>query len=251
MQSLTHVNIATNTNNDQTEGLQNRKILAIDDDLETLDLIDLVITRAGGQVYRAISGEEGLRQLEENQPDLVILDLMMPGMDGWETCTKIREISNVPIVILTVLEGEANMIRGLEHGAIDYLIKPFTSNLLLARLQAILRQLDLITQKGGKQIYEDDHLTINLAQHQVLIQQEPVKLTPTEYRLLSYLVVNAGQVLTFEQILDYVWGWERQTSPDYVHVYISSLRRKLEENPKQPKYLVTEYGLGYRFEKQI
>ncbi len=240
-----------NTNNHQTEGLQNRKFLAIDDDPDTLDLIGLVITRAGGQVYHALSGVEGLRQLEKHQPDLVILDLMMPGMDGWETCVKIREISNVPIVILTVLEGEENIIRGLEYGAIDYLTKPFTPNLLLARLQAILRQLDLIIKKGGKRIYEDDHLTINLAQHRVLVQQEPIKLTPTEYRLLSYLFVNAGQVLTFEQILDYVWGWERQTSVDYVHVYISYLRRKLEEDPKRPKYLVTEYGLGYRFEKQI
>lgn len=224
--------------------------MAIDDDTETLDLIELVISRGGGQVYRAISGEEGLSQLEKYHPDLVILDLMMPGMDGWETCAKIREVSSVPIVILTVLEGEENIIRGLEYGAIDYLTKPFTPNLLLARLQAILRQLDLITKKGGKQIYEDEHLTINLAQHRVLVQHEPVKLTPTEYRLLAYLFVNAGQILTFEQILDYVWGWERQTSVDYVHVYISYLRRKLEEDPRQPKYLVTEYGLGYRFEKQ-
>lgn len=226
-------------------------ILIVDDDEKILRLLAIALSRAGYKVSTAASGAEGLRQFYTLRPDLIILDLMMPVMDGWQVCQRIRQVSTVPIVMLTALSREDLMIRGLDYGADDYLTKPYSTELLLARIRALLRRTALPPPFQKPVTYSDTRLTIDLDERRVLVLGEPVKLSAIEYRLLVYLFQNAGQSLTFQQLLDHVWGETGQGTIDYVHVYVSRLRRKLEASPKEPVYLVTEYGVGYRFEKQL
>ena len=177
---------------------------------------------------------------------------MMPRMDGWETCRRIREVSDVPIVMLTGRGQDEDIVRGLEYGADDYLTKPFSIKVLLAHARAVLRRAALPpVDYEESTTYADDYLTVDLKERRVTVQGEVVKFTPTEYRLLSYLVQNAGHVLTFTQLLENVWGWEYQDDVHYVLVYVWHLRQKLEENPKNPQYIQTEIGVGYRFEKAV
>jgi DNA-binding response OmpR family regulator len=227
--------------------LQGKKILVIEDDPAMARLVEYSFSGTGAQIYRAINGHEGLRQLYLHEPHLVILDIMLPGLDGWEVCSRIRQMSDVPIIILSALGRETDIIRGLDCGAVDYVTKPFSPKILVARAQAALRQAKLNAELVKPLIYHDEHLTINLDQHQVLVRGAPVDLTRTEYRLLAYLVENAGTVLTHRQILQHTWGPEYQNSPEYVHVYISRLRQKLEKDPNHPQYLVTKHGVGYSF----
>ena len=226
-----------------------KKILVIDDDPRLVKLVDYSLTQEGYEVYKAYDGQEGLRQMYSHQPDLVILDIMMPKMDGWQVCRRIREMSNVPIIMLTAKGGEEDIARGLDYGADDYLTKPFRVKELLARVRAVLRRAALPPPTEEPVTYSDEYLTVNLAERRVVVQGEPVKLTPTEFRLLALLVKNAGRVLTFQQILEHVWGWEYQDDVDYVRIYVWHLRQKIEEDPSQPRYILTEYGVGYRFEK--
>jgi two-component system KDP operon response regulator KdpE len=227
--------------------LQGKRILVIDDDASLLKLLKLSYSRTEAQIYTATNGMEGLRQFYTCQPDLVVLDLMMPQMDGWEVCRNIRHLSDVPLIIFTALGRDKDIIRGLDAGATDYVTKPVNFEILLARSRAALRQVTLAAKPQN--YYSDDYLTINLNRRQVQVNGKPIKLTATEYRLLAYLVQNSAQVLTFSQILEKVWGWEYQDNISYVHVYISHLRRKLEKDPKHPKYLRTEHGVGYRFDQ--
>ncbi len=228
---------------------KHKNILVIDDDPNILRLVEYTFSRTGIVVHTAESGEEGLRQFYAQQPDLIILDIMMPEMDGWEVCARIRQISDVPIIFLTALNGEENIVRGLDCGAVDYMVKPFGPRVLVARAQAALRQAELTSGLEKPPTYHDDYLTIDLETRRVFVRGEPVKLTATEYQLLAYLVQNASQVLSFDQILDNVWGSEYEDCVNYVHVYMWHLRNKLEEDPKDPRYLVTEHGVGYRFRK--
>lgn len=230
--------------------MQGSTILIIDDDLTLLQLLATALSQTGYKVYTAANGPEGLRQFFTLRPDLIILDLMMPDVDGWTVCQRIRQVSTVPLIMLTALSQEELIIRGLDYGADDYLTKPCSFDMLLARVRAVLRRAALppLTQKSVT--YSDNRLTIDLDERRVFILGEPVKLSATEYGLLTYLFQNAGQVLTFEQILEQVWGETGHGNIDYVHVYVSRLRRKLEVNPREPVYLITEYGVGYRFEKQ-
>lgn len=230
--------------------MQESTILVIDDDKQILRLLAIALSQTGYKVYTAASGPEGLHQFYTFRPDLIILDLMMPEIDGWQVCQRIRQVSTVPMIMLTALSQEDLIIRGLDYGADDYLTKPCSTELLLARVRALLRRTALPPPSQKSITYSDNHLTIDLDQRRVLVRGEPAKLSAIEYRLLIYLFQNAGQVLTFQQILEQVWGETGQSNIDYVHVYVSRLRRKLEVNPKQPVYLVTEYGVGYRFEKQ-
>jgi DNA-binding response OmpR family regulator len=225
-----------------------RKILVIDDDADLRQIVTSAFSVTGAQVYTAAGGPEGLRQFYAHQPDLVILDLMMPDMDGWEVCRQIRRLSDVPLIMLTALSQEERVIEGFTCGADDYVIKPFNPEILLVRAEAVLRRSTSPSQCQETGTYRDDYLTIDLDQHRVLVNGAPVKLTPTEYRLLAYLLTNAGRVLTFRQILQNVWGEDYQDSVEYVHVHLSNLRQKLEPDPKRPRYLQSEYGLGYRFE---
>ena len=229
--------------------MQPKHVLVIDDDTGMLDLVDLIFTRAGSRVSLASDGLDGLRQLYETQPDLVILDLMMPGIDGWEICRRIRELSQVPVIILTAVDQDAELVRSLACGADDFVVKPFNPEILLARARAVLRRASHLL-KPSSNYYNDSYLTIDLDRRRVFRQGEAVNLTSIERRLLTYLVQNANRILTFQQILIQVWGDEHQDKTEYVHVYIRHLRSKLEENPSEPVYIITEYGVGYRFETQ-
>ena len=230
--------------------IQGKKLLAIDDDPNVLRLVEHTFSKTGALICTAGDGEEGLRQLNACQPDLIILDVMMPRMDGWQVCARIRQLSEVPIIFLTAMGEEDKIIRGLDCGAADYMTKPFSPKVLVARAQAVLRRGEPASGPQKRLAYSDDYLTVDLETRQVLARGKPVKLTATEYKLLAYMVQNAGQELTFRQILENVWGWEYQDSVNYVHVYMWHLRQKLEAAPKQPRYLITEHGVGYRFQNR-
>lgn len=230
--------------------LTDKRVLVIDDDRHVRGLLELVFRHTGAQVYLAASGEEGLRQFYVHQPHLVVLDVMMPDMNGWEVCGRMRQLSEVPIIFLSALGGDQDIVRGLDLGALDYVTKPFSPEVLVARACAILRQAQPTWNAERPLAYSDDYLAIDLERRQVRVHGVQVKLTATEYRLLACLLRNAGRVLTFDQILDAVWGWEYRESVDYVHVYVWRLRRKLEVDPKNPRYVLTDHGAGYRFQKE-
>lgn len=230
--------------------MEDKKILVIDDDLNLGQAIKLTFARVGAEVFTAVDGRDGLRQFYEHRPDLVILDVRMPDIDGWETCRQIRLLSNVPIIMLTTMDKDEDVLRGFDFGADDFVTKPFSREVLLARARAVLRRVELLNEASDQSAYNDGHLNIDLRKRRVMVNGEQAQLTATEFRLLSYLLQNAGQILTYQNILDKVWGWEYQDSIDYVHVYISHLRKKLEPDPRNPQYVLTERGIGYRFERQ-
>lgn len=232
------------------DSLHGKKILVIDDDPGQVNLISHIFAGTDAQLHTATDGAEGLRQFFDQRPDLVILDLMMPKLDGWAVCEQIRQLSNIPIIILTALGDEESTVRGLECGAVDFITKPVRPKILIARARAALRQVQLFPAKKTN-VYTDQYLTIDLATHQVLVGDRPVKLTATEYKLLAYLYQNADQVVTSEQILAHVWGASSKDNTEYIHVYASNLRQKLEKNPKKPEYLLTVHGVGYSFKTKI
>lgn len=224
-----------------------KRILVIDDEATICDIVKAVLARADYQIDVANSGQEGLRQLYVRRPDLVILDVMMPELDGWQVCQRIRAFSDIPVIMLTALDQDTNMIQGLNYGADYYLTKPFSSKVLVAYVQAALRRAELVRGKDQPVSYVDRHLAIDLDKHQTLAGNKPVRLSATEYRLLGCLLRKANRVLTFEQILRYVWGEQDPLNVSYVHVYISHLRQKLEKDPAAPEYLLNERGIGYQF----
>ena len=230
--------------------MHNKKILVIDDDAQLRRLTEYPLTRAGADVAVAKNGKEGLRQFYEQKPDLVILDVMMPEMDGWETCKNIRQLSDVPIIMVTARGNDEDVIKGLELGADDYITKPFNVKVLVARARAALRRAEKgITIKKGTR-YSDSYLTIDLDEHRIFVDGNPVSLTATEFRLLAYLLENTGRVMSFEQILKSVWGWDYIDDVNYIRVYIWHLRKKIEKDPKDPEYIQNVQGVGYRFEKK-
>ena len=229
-----------------------KKILVVDDDPALVRLVDQVLVQKGYGVLKANTGQEALRLLFDQRPDLVLLDVVMPGMDGWQTCSRIRDVSDVPIIILTGKRGsEDDIVRGLDHGADEYLLKPVGNKELVARVRAALRRAESPSHldKSREIVFSDDFLTVDLAERKVLVNGERVKLTPREYRLLALLVENAGRILTHKQILEKVWGWEYTDDVDYVRIYIAHLRRKIEPAPAIPRYVLTEPGVGYYFYK--
>lgn len=226
-----------------------RKVLLIDDDAGFLYLAGLLFKRAGSTVISARSGLEGISKLFTHRPDLTILDVQMPDMDGFEVCRRIRQISDAPIIMLTALNDDAAILRGLDAGADDFLSKPYNPEILLARARTVLRRSPHVQSQTDIANYDDGHLSIDLEKREVLVDDQRIKLTPLEFRLLAYLVRNAGKVLTFEQILVNVWGLEYRGSVDYVHVHVSRLRTKIEAKPKRPRYITTVHGIGYMFER--
>jgi two-component system KDP operon response regulator KdpE len=228
-----------------------KKILVIDDDPAFVRLVGRVLTQKGYEVLSANSGGEGLRLLFANKPDMVLLDVVMPGMDGWQTCSRIRDISDIPIIMLTAHEKtEDDTVRGLDYGADDYVIKPVGSKELVARVRAVIRRAELPSSpQGGGIIYSDDFLSVDIAGRKVMVKGERVRLTPVEFRLLALLMQNAGHILAHRQLLEKVWGWEYIDDLDYIRIYIWHLRQKIEPDPSQPKYIITEPGVGYYFRK--
>jgi len=223
------------------------KLLLVDDDTALLKTLHMYFTRAGYETSSASSGTEGLRELYRFHPDLVILDIMMPQMDGWETCRRIREMSNVPIIILTARIQETDRIIGLRLGADDYIGKPFSVKELEARVEAVLRRSKQ-TRDGveGHVLYITEDLVIDAERWEVLRNGQHVELTAIELRLLFYLAENAGRVLSHRQILEQVWGPEYVNNTDYVKLFIWRLRNKIEVDPAEPRYILTERGIGYR-----
>lgn len=230
------------------------KILVVDDDPSLVSLIRWILNGKGYEVLQAGNGREALRILFDQKPDLVLLDVVMPGMNGWQTCSRIREVSDIPVIMLTgEHKSEDDIVRGLDYGADGYLIKPVRNRELVATVRAVLRRAELPSNLEKKRdiCFSDDFLSIDIDARQVRINGERVKLTPIEFRLLALLVKNTGQILTHPQLLEKVWGWEYVDDIDYVRIYISHLRRKIEPVPTQPRYVITEPGVGYYFQKPV
>lgn len=224
-----------------------RRILVVDDEERMVRLIRLNLERDGFEVVEALNGREALEKLRDTTPDLVLLDVMMPDLDGFEVLQMIREISNVPVIMLTAKGEENDRVRGLELGADDYVVKPFSSRELVSRVRAVLRRTEAVSGTMHGIIEVDERLKIDFDRREVWVEGKLVKLRPTEYRLLYHLVQNAGWVLTYDQILTRVWGYEYRDESHYVRLYINYLRQKIEKDPSNPKYILTERGVGYRF----
>ena len=225
----------------------NKKILVVDDEERMLRFIRLNLEHDGFQVIEAIKGHEALDKMRTDMPDMILLDVMLPDLDGFEVLKMVREISNIPVIMLTAKGEEDDRVRGLELGADDYVTKPFSPRELVSRVKAVLRRVEMEGAEEIDVIQVDDRLKIDFNRREIWVDGELVKLRPTEYRLLYHLVQNAGWVLTYDQILSRVWGYEYRDEPHYVRLYINYLRQKLEEDPANPKYILTERGVGYRF----
>lgn len=227
-------------------------ILIIDDDRGLVKMVSSLLTANHFTVIPAYDGQEGLDKLVRHRPDLVILDITMPLMDGWAVCQRAREITNVPILMLTAQSTPEEIVKGLEMGADDFILKPCVLSVLLARVRANLRRAASEPTVFDRDVaYSDEYLTISLNDRRVTTRGQPVKLTPTEFNLLMHLVQNAPRTISYRDLLEEVWGFEYIDDIDYLRVYIWHLRRKLEPDPKDPRYIVNELGVGYRFESQL
>ena len=224
-----------------------RTILVVDDEPDLLNAVRLYLEDEGYQVLTATNGEEALAKVRTRLPDLIVLDVMMPQMNGFEALGEIRRISNVPVIMLTVKGEESDKVRGLGLGADDYVTKPFSQRELLSRIQAVLRRAETPAFVPRTKIVVDDDLTIDFSRNEVWLKGQKVQLTPTEYRLLYHLVSNPGRILSHESLLAKVCGYEYREEEHYVRLYITYLRQKIEPDPSHPKYILTERGLGYRF----
>ncbi|MEJ2733537.1 MAG: response regulator transcription factor [Anaerolineae bacterium] len=220
-------------------------ILAVDDEPRVLKLLKANLESSGYKVLTAADGEEAVDLVERHLPNLVILDLMLPKMDGYAACRRIREFSSVPIIMLTARSAQVDLIHGFEVGADDYLTKPFSVTELLMRVQAVLRRSKWPEKIVSRQGFETGPIEIDFAQHRVTVDGEQVKLTPTEYRLLAYLASNANRVILHRELLRAVWGPEYGEETEYLRVYMRYLRQKLEPEPSNPRYLLTQQGAGY------
>jgi len=227
--------------------LRNRLILVVDDEERMARFIRLNLEHDGFQVVEAYKGMQAIQILRDVMPDLVLLDVMLPDLDGFEVLKLIREFNSVPVIMLTAKSEEDDRVRGLEFGADDYVTKPFSPRELVSRVRAVLRRTEAASISSKDLIEVDERLKIDFGRREVWVEGELVKLRPTEYRLLYHLVQNAGWVMTYDQILAKVWGYEYRDEPHYVRLYVNYLRQKLEEDPSNPKYILTERGVGYRF----
>lgn len=225
----------------------NDKILCIDDDKYLLKVVELGLQRKSYQVFTAKNGVQGLKQAFSIQPDLVLLDVMMPDMSGWEALRRLRALSDLPILMLTAKDEHADIVKGLDLGADDYIVKPFDIDELIARIAAALRRARLSTTSQKSTTYADDHLSIDLVRRRVMVDGEPINLTPTEFRLLTCLVRHAGRVMLHKALLAEVWGPEYVDETQYLKLYIRYLRGKIEKDPSNPEYILTEWGEGYYF----
>ena len=222
-------------------------ILVVDDEPRMIQFIRMNLELEGYRVIQASNGLEALDKVREELPDLVIMDVMMPDLDGFETLRLLRETSDVPVIMLTVKAEEDDVVRGLRLGADDYVTKPFSPRELSSRVQALLRRAELPAPVEKTAIRIDDRLTIDLARHEVIVEGARIQLRPTEYRLLYHLVNNAGWVMPHETLLQKVWGYEYRDETHYLRLYVTYLRQKIEKDSSNPQYILTERGIGYRF----
>lgn len=226
---------------------ERRRILVVDDEERMVRFIRMNLEHDGFQVSEAFNGKQAIQKLRDLTPDLILLDVMMPDLDGFEVLETIREISNVPVIMLTAKGEEDDRVRGLELGADDYVTKPFSPRELVSRVKAVLRRTEGVSGSMHGLIEVDERLKIDFDRREIWLEGKLVKLRPTEYRMLYHLVQNAGWVISHEQLLTKVWGYEYRDEPHYVRLYINYLRQKLESDPANPKYILTERGVGYRF----
>ena len=229
------------------QGPKSRLILVVDDEPRMIRFIRMNLELEGYQVIEAKNGIQALEQVRQHLPDLVIMDVMMPEMDGFETLRTLREISTVPVILLTVKSDEEDRIRGLELGADDYITKPFSPRELNSRVNAVMRRAEWPAPPPRTILKIDERLSVDFNRHQVIVEGERIDLRPTEYRLLNHLIQNAGWVVPHETLLAKVWGYEYRDETHYLRLYINYLRKKIEEDPSEPQYILTERGVGYRF----
>lgn len=225
-----------------------KRILVVDDEPRMIGFIRMNLELEGYQVLEAHDGLKALEMVRTQLPDLVLLDVMMPGLDGFETLRMLREFSNVPVIMLTAKGEEEDKVRGLELGADDYVTKPFGSRELSSRVRAVLRRAEMPSASPEQAILKiDNRLSVDFNRREVIVEGKHIKLRPTEYRLLYHLIENAGWTVPHEQLLAKVWGYEYRDETHYVRLYVNYLREKIEEDPSNPKYILTERGIGYRF----
>lgn len=222
------------------------KILVIDDEETTVQLIAILLERRGYEVIKAYRADEGLRKAYRTQPDLVLLDIMMPDMDGWDVCKRMREMSDVPIIFLTARGETRDVVRGLEMGADDYVVKPYDNDELVARVRAHLRRSPRPSM-SEELVFNNGDFRINFMNREVRVRNEIKHLTPKEFNLLGVLVRNAGRVVTRNELVTEAWGDEYADAIDSLKLYIHYLRQKLEADPNHPEYILTLRGVGYRF----
>lgn len=227
------------------------RILLVDDEHDLLEITATIfhLHWAQSDVLCAADGEEGLRRFFEEEPDLMILDVALPRLSGLDVLRQVRQVSNIPVILLTVKGDELDKVRGLELGADDYITKPFSHLELLARVRAVLRRAEMIAPTDRAPSFSCDAFHMNYDCREVSVRGGIIALTPTEYNLLYLLARNAGRVLTHETLLRHVWGEEYAGELDYLKVYIRRLRGKIEPNPAHPYYILTERGLGYKFRR--
>jgi two-component system, OmpR family, KDP operon response regulator KdpE len=225
-----------------------KHILIVDDESRMRRFVRMNLELEGWRVSEASDGLEAIRQVREEMPDLVVLDVEMPQLDGFETLAEIRRASPVPVIMLTVRGEEEERIKGLDLGADDYVTKPFSARELVSRINAVLRRVELSSPaERSSRIEVDDRLSADFDRREVLVEGEPVKLRPTEYRLLHYFMQNPGHILSHEQLLSKVWGPEYVDDNQILRLYVTYLRQKIEPDPSNPRYIFNERGVGYRF----
>ncbi|MBC7869273.1 MAG: response regulator transcription factor [Chitinophagaceae bacterium] len=232
----------------RTNQREGKRILVVDDEPRMIGFIRMNLELEGHQVLEAHSGLEALEAIRTKLPDVVLLDVMMPELDGFETLKMLREFSSIPVIMLTAKGEENDKVYGLELGADDYVTKPFGPRELSSRIKAVLRRADMPSSGPDQAVLKiDEHLQVDFNRREVIVNSEHIKLRPTEYRLLYHLIENAGWTVPHDQLLAKVWGYEYRDEAHYVRLYVNYLREKIEEDPSKPKYILTERGVGYRF----
>jgi two-component system KDP operon response regulator KdpE len=233
----------------ETKQKEAKKVLIIDDDVLLVRLVEHNLSQIEVEVIKAYTGYEGISLVRTQQPDLVILDIVLPDIDGWEVLQRIRQVSKVPIIMLTIKESEDDIVQALNHGADDYCTKPVGMAELAARVQAIFRRAELY--RSREQVEFADHLLrINLSEQRVFKEEKEVRLTPTEFNLVHYLLTRAGRFIRPREILSQVWGQEYVDDVDLLRTCIWQLRRKLEPDPAHPRYIINRPGFGYMFNRR-
>ena len=227
--------------------MRKTRILVVDDELGVIKFVRAALTANDYEVLTALNGAEALQTFETKPPDLVILDIIMPKLDGFEVCRRLREWSQVPIIILSARSDESDIVKGLGLGADDYMSKPFGPSELIARVKAVLRRTQVVGTIQTQPSFNNDGLEINFIERRVTAGGHVVKLTPTEYNLLQELALNSNKVLTHKMLLHKIWGPEYEDEKEYLHVFIGRLRKNLEPDPQNPRYITTISGVGYQF----
>jgi two-component system KDP operon response regulator KdpE len=226
------------------------KILVVEDDPEFLNLTQTWLQNAGYEVLTAEDGVEGMRRVYSGRPNLVLLDANMPKMDGWEVCRRIRDMSDIPVMMVTVNDQKDNRLRGFSNGADDYITKPVDFPELIARVQAVLRRVGANNQEDIPDTFDNGEIEIDWRSRQVWVRGKRVKLSPTEFKILACLIKNRGWIVTHEQLLEKAWGPNYIGDKSFVKLYIRYLRQKIEADPHKPKFILTERGVGYYFATQ-